>query len=116
MKALALRAAAWLAALVAVTAVMLPFRDRLNDAHVAIGFLLVVLGAGARSGRAIGISIAVLAFLLFDWFFVAPYDTLDVGKPLDWVVLAAFLAMSLVVTQLFEHARRETAASFDHIG
>jgi len=92
--------AVWSAALVAVTASMLPFRGRLNDAHVTIGFLLVVIGAGAHSGRKIGFAIATLSFLAFDWFFVAPYDTLAVDKPLDWVVLAAFLVMSMIVTQL----------------
>jgi len=105
------RLAGWVLALAAMTALMLPFRERLNDAHVAIGFLLVVLGAGAQSGRRVGLTMAVLAFLAFDWFFVQPYDTLAVDKPLDWVVLAAFLVMSVIVTQLFEHARRETASA-----
>jgi two-component system sensor histidine kinase KdpD len=103
------KAVVWSAALAVVTAGMVPFRGRLNDAHVTIGFLVVVIGAGAHSGRKIGFAVATLAFLSFDWFFVLPYDTLAVDKPLDWVVLAAFLVMSMIVTQLFEHARRESA-------
>ena len=93
--------ATWVLALAAVTAVMLPFREQLNDAHVAIGFLLVVVGAGAQAGRRVGLSVALLAFASFDWFFVLPYDTFVVDKPLDWLVLLAFLAMGIVVTQLF---------------
>ena len=103
--------ATWVVALGAVTAVMLPFREQLNDAHVAIGFLLVVVGAGAQAGRGAGLSIALLAFASFDWFFVLPYDTFVVDKPLDWLVLLAFLAMGVVVTQLFERARRESAGA-----
>lgn len=104
-------ALAWVVVLVVVTAVLIPFRDRLNDAHVAIAFLLVVLGAGAQSGRRIGLSIAALSFLSFDWFFVPPYGTLAVDKPLDWAVLLAFLVMSVVVTQLFERAKIEAASA-----
>ena len=104
-------AVGWIAVLVAVTATLVPFRERLNDAHIAIAFLLVVLGAGAQSGRRIGLSIATLSFLSFDWFFVAPYGTLAVDKPLDWAVLLAFLLMSVVVTQLFERARIEAASA-----
>jgi two-component system sensor histidine kinase KdpD len=104
-------AVGWSTALVGVTAALIPFRDRLNDAHVAIAFLLVVLGAGAQSGRRIGLSIAALSFLCFDWFFVRPYGTFAVDKPLDWAVLLAFLVMSVVVTQLFERAKIEAASA-----
>jgi two-component system sensor histidine kinase KdpD len=104
-------AVGWGVVLVAVSAALLPFRDRLSDAHIAIAFLLVVIGAGAQSGRRVGLSVAALAFLSFDWFFVAPYNTLGVGKSLDWAVLIAFLAMSVVVTQLFERAKREAAGA-----
>jgi two-component system sensor histidine kinase KdpD len=104
-----LRLVGWTLALSALSAAMLPFREGLSDAHVAIGFLLVVLASGAQAGRRIGLTIAALAFLFFDWFFVVPYGTLAVDKPFDWIVLLAFLAMSVVVTQLVEHARRESA-------
>jgi len=98
----------WLAALAVATGGLLPLRPHLNEAHVALTYLIVVLAAGAREGRAVGLVLAGLAFICFDWFFVVPYGTLAVGKPVDWVVLLAFLATSVIVTQLFEHARRET--------
>ena len=41
----------------------------------------VVLIGGARSGRAVGLTLAGLAFGCFDWFFVPPYGTLAVDKP-----------------------------------
>jgi len=101
----------WLALLAIVTAAMLPFRDSLNEAHVALAYLLVVQGGSAQRGRLLGLTLATLAFLCFDAFFLPPYGTLAVTKPLDWVVLGAFLVTSIVAAQLFERARRETTSA-----
>jgi two-component system sensor histidine kinase KdpD len=51
------------------------------------------------------------ALMAFDWFFIPPYGTLAVDRPLDWALLLAFLVMSVVVTQLFRHAKSEAAAA-----
>ena len=101
----------WIALLAAVTAGLLQLRPHLNDAHIALAYLVVVLVGGAQSGRAVGLTLAGLAFACFDWFFVPPYGTLAVDKPVDWIVLLAFLATSVVVTQLFERARHEADAA-----
>jgi two-component system sensor histidine kinase KdpD len=62
----------------------------------------------AFDGSALGVTLAVSAFLLFDWFFVPPYDTLAVTNPLDWLVLASFLVTSIVAAQLLALAQRRT--------
>ena len=103
--------ALWIAALVLVTAALLPFRAALRDAHIALAYLLVVVAGGAQRGRPMGFALAALAFLFFDWFFVPPYGALVVAKSIDWIVLLGFLATSVVVTQLFERARREADAA-----
>ncbi len=105
------RAVLWLAATAGVAAAMLPVRARLDKAHVALVFLLVVLGASASGGRALGLGVAGAAFLLFDWFFLPPYGTLVIADPLDWLVLVAFLATSAVAAQLLDRARREAEAA-----
>jgi K+-sensing histidine kinase KdpD len=97
----------WLSVLGGVTVAMLLVRSRLNEAHVALVYLLVVQLGSAREGRRLGIPLAGAAFLLFDWFFVQPYGTLMVAKSLDWAVLGAFLVTSVVAAQLFERARAE---------
>jgi two-component system sensor histidine kinase KdpD len=99
----------WVAALFLVWAAMLSVRPRLNEAHVALTFLLVVLGASARGGRSFGLAIAGAAFVLFDWFFLPPYNTLIVANPLDYLVLLAFLATSVVAAQLLYRAQAEAA-------
>lgn len=85
-------------------------RSALGEAHVALVFLLVVLGASAAGGRSLGITLALVAFVVFDWFFLPPYNTLLVRNPLDWLVLIAFLITSVVAAELLYRARSERAA------
>lgn len=99
--------ALWVLGLFLVSAGLLAARARLNEAHVALTFLLVVLGASARVGRTFGLVIAGAAFVLFDYFFLPPYSTLVVNNPLDWLVLFAFLATSAVAAQLLYRAQTE---------
>ena len=101
----------WLALLALGTAIMVWARARLGQAHVALTYLLVVLGASARGGRALGLTVAVIAFVLFDVFFLPPFSTLVVADPLDWLVLLAFLVTSIVGAQLLHLARAEAAAA-----
>jgi two-component system sensor histidine kinase KdpD len=91
--------------LAVATAALLGVRARVNQAHVAMVYLLVVQGASAFGGRRLGLAIAGLAFLAFDWLFVPPYGTLAVRDPLDWAILGAFLLTSVVAAQLFERTR-----------
>jgi two-component system sensor histidine kinase KdpD len=96
--------------LTAATLALLAARSQLGEAHVALVFLLVVLGASAAGGRILGVTIALAAFLAFDWFFLPPYNTLHVRNPFDWLVLFVFLITSIVAAQLLYRARSERAA------
>ena len=98
----------WLVVLAVTTAILIPFRAELDKAHITLVLLLVVLGAGAQGGRALGIGIGAASFLVFDWFFLAPLHTLVIANPLDWLVLFAFLATSIVAAQLL-HREQESA-------
>jgi two-component system, OmpR family, sensor histidine kinase KdpD len=94
---------AWVASFVAlgaVTAAMYAFRGRLDKAHTALVYLVVVLAGSMRGGRRLGLALAGCAFLLFNWFFLPPYGTLTVLDPLDWLVLGAFLIVSGVAAQM----------------
>ena len=90
----------WLGLAAVVTLVLLGLRNSVDKAHVALAYLLVVLGGSARSGRALGLTLAVLSFLCFNFFFLSPYYTLQIHNPLDWLVLLAFLVTSAVAAQL----------------
>jgi two-component system sensor histidine kinase KdpD len=97
----------WFVILAAVTALMVSVRDRLNEAHVTLGYLLVVQGGSARGGRLLGITLAVAAFLCFDLLFLAPYGTLVIQNPLNWLVLVAFLVTGILSAQLLYRAQAE---------
>ncbi|HLX09264.1 MAG TPA: DUF4118 domain-containing protein, partial [Thermoanaerobaculia bacterium] len=101
----------WVATLIAVTVALVSVRGDLDQAHVTLIYLLVVLGGSASGGRALGFTLACACFLLIDYFLQTPYDTLSVDKPLDWLVLLAFLVTATVATQLVGRANAEAAAA-----
>ncbi|MFI5244277.1 MAG: ATP-binding protein, partial [Gemmatimonadales bacterium] len=61
-----------------------------------------------QGGRALGVGIGAASFLVFDWFFLPPLYTFIIANPLDWLVLIAFLATSVVAAQLL-HREQESA-------
>ena len=94
--------------MVLVTVVLAENRG-IDQAHVVLTYLLVVVGGSSSSGRPLGLALAGVAFLLIDFFFQVPFDRMAVGKPLDWVILLAFAVTALVTTQLLAVARSEAA-------
>ncbi len=104
----------WLGSLLAaavLTLVMLAFREQLDKAHVALVYLLVVLGSSASGGRAPGLALAVLTFLCFNFFFLPPYYNVLVAHPLDWGVLGAYLVTATVASQLLFRARSQAESA-----
>jgi two-component system sensor histidine kinase KdpD len=100
---------AWFALLAVATAGMIAIRTRLNQAHVALAYLLVVQGGSARGGRPLGIALAGAAFVCFDLFFLPPYGTFVIQDPLNWLILAAFLGTSVLSAQLLYRAQSEAS-------
>jgi two-component system sensor histidine kinase KdpD len=98
----------WSSVLVVAGALMVSVRGRLDKAHIALGFLLVVLGASSAGGQLVGVTIAAAAFVAFNFFFLPPHNTLVIADPLDWLVLIAFLITGVVAAHLLELRRRET--------
>jgi two-component system sensor histidine kinase KdpD len=102
---------AWLVGLAALTALLVAGRGRLSVAHVVLAYLLLSQIASATGGRTIGMALAGLSFVCFDYFFLPPFGTMTVRDPLDWIVLGAFLASSALTAQLLHQWRREAAAA-----
>ncbi|MBK8247564.1 MAG: DUF4118 domain-containing protein [Gemmatimonadetes bacterium] len=102
---------AWVAVFVAVLAGLVALRAYLDNAHVALALLMVVLGGSAAAGQRLGIALAVAAFFGFNFFFVVPYHTLVVAHPLDWLVLAAFLTTGLVGARLLARAQERAVTA-----
>ncbi|HXC25255.1 MAG TPA: ATP-binding protein [Gemmatimonadaceae bacterium] len=97
----------WWLLLGLVTIVLFSVRREIDQAHVALTYLLVVLGGSVSGGRALGLTLAGAGFVLINYVFQQPFDTLAVSKPLDWIVLLAFLATAVATTELLSIARAE---------
>lgn len=111
--------------LAAVTAALIPVRMAIEQSHIVLILMLVVLGGSAGGGRLLGLTLALLSFVIIDYSFQPPYDSLAVSKALDWVVLLAFFAVAFVATELLSRARAEAelarmrtaeVTSLSHIG
>jgi two-component system, OmpR family, sensor histidine kinase KdpD len=74
-------------------------------------YLLLVLWLGARWGRGPAIAGSLLAFLLYDFYFVPPVGTFNVGGPAELVELLVLLAAALVTGQLAASLRRAQAGA-----
>jgi two-component system sensor histidine kinase KdpD len=97
----------WTVMLLIVTVVLVAVRQETEQMYVPLTFLLVVLGGSAGGGRALGFTLAGLSFVIINYFLQPPYDSLWIGKSLDFVTLAGFFATAGVATQLLDQARRE---------
>jgi two-component system, OmpR family, sensor histidine kinase KdpD len=105
--------AAALVAMAACTGVLLAYRPHLSVATSALVLVVPVLVGVSIGGFTAGVLAAILGFLVFDWFFVPPFGTLSVGRAEDWVALAVYLVVVLIVTRVVviqQDARRIAAA------
>ncbi len=99
----------WLVILSVATYFMIRARTQIEQVHVVLVYLLIVLGASVTGGRPLGFALAALAFGAIDYWFQLPYNEIAVAKPLDWLVLIAFLLTAVVTTQLLVRARARAA-------
>jgi two-component system sensor histidine kinase KdpD len=104
---------AWFVVLALATAALVAARSNLNEAHVALSYLLIVQGGSARGGRRLGVALALAAFVCFDLFFLPPFGRLSIQDPLNWIVLAAFLGVSILSAELLFRAQAERAAALE---
>jgi two-component system, OmpR family, sensor histidine kinase KdpD len=99
------------AAMVAVAAVTVTLGHWLrvtNAATVSTTYLMVVLVVAATSRLRIAIATSVAAMLCLNFFFLPPVGTFSIVDPQNWVALFAFLAVSLVASNLSAVAQART--------
>ena len=99
------RLAAAIGAIGAVTFAYARWLNVTNATTVALTFLLVVLVVAATSRLWVAIASSMAAMLSFNFFFLPPVGTLTIADPQNWVALVAFLAVSLVASNLSSVAR-----------
>ena len=101
----------WLAVVAIATLVMVTMRGRIDQPHVVLIYLLIILFASASAGRVLGFTLACLGFVLIDYYFQPPFAEVMVDKPVDWLALVSFLITALVSTQLLARAQSEAEES-----
>jgi two-component system, OmpR family, sensor histidine kinase KdpD len=108
-----------LVALVALVAVMVPFRAHSSLTIPALVFVLPALVGVVVGGFLPGVVGAIAGFLAYDYFFLPPYDTLTVRSPQNWVALVVYVVVVLVVAQVvarLRDAREEALRRTDEAG
>jgi two-component system sensor histidine kinase KdpD len=103
-----LRFGAALAALAAVTAILGPWLRVSNAATVSTTYMMVVLLVAATSRLRLAVATSIAAMLCLNFFFLPPVGTFTIADPQNWVALFAFLAVSLVASNLSAVARART--------
>jgi two-component system sensor histidine kinase KdpD len=79
-----------------------------NPTIAALSYLLVVLIAAAVSSLTTAVLTSALSVLCFNFFFLPPVGRFTIADPQNWVALLAFLAVSLVASNLSSVARART--------
>jgi two-component system sensor histidine kinase KdpD len=79
-----------------------------SPATVALSFLVVVLLVAATAHLWVAVTTSLAAMLAFNFFFLPPVGTLTIADPQNWIALIAFLAVSLVASNLSAVARERT--------
>jgi K+-sensing histidine kinase KdpD len=69
---------------------------QVNLANSSMLYLLAVMATAVGLGRGPAVFGSVSAFLVFDWFFVAPAHQLTVADPEEWLSLVLFLLTATV--------------------
>jgi two-component system, OmpR family, sensor histidine kinase KdpD len=103
------RVVLWVVVAALLTMLLSALRGVLDKSHMALAFVLLVLAGSAIEGRAVGLILSVLCFLIFNFFLLPPFYTFRIAQPLDWGVLFAFLVTAGVAAELLH--RQQAAAA-----
>jgi two-component system sensor histidine kinase KdpD len=95
-----------LAGLGALLALLLPFRAHLSTAIPALVFVLPALVGVVIGGFLPGVVGALGGFLVYDAFFLPPYDALTIHSPQNWIALAVYVVVVVIVSQVVANLRR----------
>ena len=88
-----------------VTIVIGALESRAHVAGIAMLSLVAVLASATFAGRRAAVVASLAAFLAYNWFFVPPLHTFQVGDPEEWFALVLFLVTAAITGQLASQLR-----------
>ena len=91
--------------------VLLPLRDHLPNADMALALVIPVLVGAIIGGRVSGVVTAVVAALAFDFLFTKPFLSLRIGSKDDVATFIMLALVGLVAGELGVRARRGGVAA-----
>jgi len=95
----------------ALAGALVPLRDHLPNADMALALVVPVLLAAIVGGRLAGAATAVVAALTFDFVFTQPYLSLRIESKDDVATFVVFLIVAMVAAEVGIRARRGGAAA-----
>lgn len=96
---------------IAVGAVLVPLRDSMAPANVALALVVAIVVAALAGGRLAGAIAAVTSALSFDFFHVRPYLSLTIDSRDDVETTILLLAVGIIVGTLSSRASRARASA-----
>jgi K+-sensing histidine kinase KdpD len=105
-----------LAAPLALTAILVPFRHSFPNTDAALALILVVVAVAANGYRLAGYLAALSAAVWFDFFLTQPYEHFSITRRADIETTVLLLVIGAAVTELAVWARRQHAAASRRAG
>ena len=107
---------AGLVAPLALTAILVPFRDSVPNTDAALTLALVIVAVAAPGYRLAGVLAAISAAVWFDFFLTVPYDRFTMTRRADVETAVLVLAVGVAVTEIAVWRRRVQAAAARRAG
>jgi K+-sensing histidine kinase KdpD len=89
-----------------VAALLVPLRDDMVVANLALVLVIVVVLAAAVGGRGAGAVAAIVSVLSFDFFLTKPYLSMQIESADDVETAVLLLVIGLIVGEIVVRARR----------
>ncbi len=94
-----------------IAGVLVPFRDHLPNADMALALVVPVLLAAIIGGRIAGAATAVVSALTFDFVFTQPYLSLRIASKDDVATFVVLLIVAMVAAEVGIRGRRGGVAA-----
>ncbi|HEX4932063.1 MAG TPA: DUF4118 domain-containing protein, partial [Gemmatimonadaceae bacterium] len=109
------RLLAWVggtAAILVFVVALAPYRSTIDEVHVVLPMLLLVLVASSIGGERLGFFLATIGFVAIDVYFQPPFGRFSLNKPHDVTVLVAFFVTAATSTRLLARAHRKATEAY----